>query len=144
MLKQKVFIIEAFESIYDISHPASFSLAIDLELKHIERAIVGFLLLEKELIDTLIVKDQHSRKKITIERHEMFRTSIRKGKLRARSIISKCDNNCWGLMITMNDVNCIITWYLRGFVDNEYQRLALDIECQESNMLMFSTKQTTV
>jgi len=140
MSKKQEFIVEAAGSIFNGSHHTNFSLAIDLELSKVENVIVGFSLFANELIDKLIIKDALTKNRITIERHEKFHSSVRKGKLRYRSIISKYDDKQWRLLINKNDLDCIISWYLRGFVDEVYRHGVLDIECEEKNMLMFATK----
>jgi len=139
MSKQKKFIVDSSKSICVISDSTNLSLGIELELQQREKLIIGFLLLKDELIDTLVIKDQHSKEKISIERHEKFNKDIVKGRLRVRSNISKRDNN-WNISVVNNDVSCIIAWYLHSFIDIVYQKLVLDIECEENNMMMFSTK----
>jgi len=142
MLKQREYIIEAAGSIFDESYHTNSSLAIDLDLKQVDGVIRSLLLFSEKLIDTLIIKDTYTKDKVIIERHERFHTSMRKGKLRARSTIAKCDDKTWRLLITKNDLDTIISWYLRGFIDVVYRHGVLDIECEESNMLMFSTQKT--
>ena len=145
MIKKKTFFVETTKSITCFSSSSmNYSLAIELELCQVERLIVGLLLIKDELIDTLIIKDNHSKEKMAFQRHKKFKTSIVKGKVRARSIISKCDDNNWCLLITENDVKCVISWYLRAFIDDVDKHGVLDIECEETNMLMFATKQTDV
>jgi len=143
MSELKKFVVETTKSLYVMSDTATLSLGIELEPPHIERLIVGLLLIEKELIDQLIIKDLVTHEKITVERHEKFNFAITKGKLQARSIISRSENNIWMLLITRNDVDCIILRYLQGFIDYEYKSSTLDIECEDNNMLLFSTKLLT-
>ena len=140
MSKQREFIIEVAGSISDVSYSTNFSLAIDLELEQIEKIVIGFILFKDEFIDILLLKDQFSSKNLTIEKHEKFDSSVRKGKLQARSILSKFDDKNCRLLITKNDLDCIISWYLLGFIDVTHRRGVLDIECEETNMLMFATK----
>ena len=143
MPKQRSFVVETTKSICsDQITPTHYSLAVELESPKIERLIIGLLLIKDDFIDSLLIKDFYFKEKITIERHERFHTSTRKGKLRARSIISKNDDNNWSLLITENDVKCIISWYLRAFIDDVYKHGVLDLECEETNMLMFATKKT--
>jgi hypothetical protein len=143
MTKQRSFIVDTTESICDIQKVVNYSLAIELELHQYAKVIIGFLLVKNELVDTLVIKDQLSRKKIVIERHAKFNESIKKGKLIAKSVISESDND-WRLSVTMNDVECIISWYLHSVVDDAYQNMVLDIECEEANMIMFAIKQTDI
>ena len=139
MSKQKKFVVDSSQSICVISDSTNLSLGIELELQQREKLIIGFLLLKDELIDTLVIKDQHSKEKVFIERHEKFNKDIVKERLRVRSNISKRDNN-WNTLVTNNDVSRIIAWYLHSFIDTVYQKLVLDIECEEANILLFSTK----
>jgi len=142
MTKHTKFVVETSQSICCISNNSiNYSLAIELEMQQIESLIIGLLLIRDELIETLVIKDQHSKERISIERHEKFKSDVVKGKVHARSIILRCDDN-WDISITNNDVRCIISWYLRGFIDDVYKHGVLDIECEETNMLMFATKQT--